>query len=82
MRILVNYSPTEKPFLTQLAAIGAQFNLQFAATSKTLTPGELEAKANLGHCSAILIVNQDTLANLEILHSTVPAKFRYQAPAQ
>ena len=64
MRILVNYSPTEKPFLTQLAAIGAKFNLQFAATSKTLTPGELEAKANLGHCSAILIVNQDTLSNL------------------
>lgn len=64
MRVLVNYDSTEKKFLTQLAVIGKRYGLDFAATAMDLTPSELMAKAKMGSCSAILLCNEQTLANL------------------
>lgn len=64
MRVLVNYSSTEKNMLPVLAALGKRLNLTFAATSMDLTPSELIAKARMGHCAAILLCNEQTLVNL------------------
>ena len=64
MRVLVNYSSTEKNFLPVLAALGKRQDITFAATSMDLTPTELIAKARMGSCSGILVCNEQTLANL------------------
>ena len=64
MRVLVNYSSTEKNFLPVLAALGKRQDITFAATSMDLTPTELIAKARMGSCSGILVCNEQTLANI------------------
>lgn len=64
MRVLVNYDLQEKRYLPQLSVIGNRHGLSFAATYQELTPSELMAKAKMGSCSAILLCNEKTLANL------------------
>lgn len=61
MRILVNYHPTEKDQLSQLAHYLRKAGLQGLSTSATLTPGELVEKAKQASCQAIFLINPDTL---------------------
>ena len=63
MRILVNYQPSEKVYLTQLAYFLKRHNLQALSTSQTLPIGELLQKAKDAHCQAIFLCNPATLAN-------------------
>lgn len=63
MRILVNYTPSEKANLPQLAYFLKQHGLTAASTSVGMTIGELLAKAKLASCEAILLCNEETLRN-------------------
>lgn len=63
MRILVNYDDREKNYLVILQHYIKNLGLQAIATSLTLTPSELVAKAKAASCEAIFLVNEGTLAN-------------------
>ncbi len=63
MRILVNYTASEKGNLTQLAYFLKKHGISAASTSVAMTIGELLAKAKLASCDAILLCNEETLRN-------------------
>ena len=63
MRILVNYSPAEKGHLPILAYLLKKQGIQAVSTAMDCTLGELLEKAKFGQCQAILICNENTLAN-------------------
>lgn len=62
MRILVNYHPSEKALLGQLAYLLKKNGLEAVSTALPCTPTELISKAKIGGASAILICNEETLA--------------------
>lgn len=61
MRILVNYTPSEKPYLSSLAYILKSMGITAVSSAAGMTIGELLHKAKLGNCSAILLCNEETL---------------------
>lgn len=63
MRILVNYHPSEKAFLSQLSYYLKRHDLQALSTAQTLEIGQLLEKAKSANCQAIFLCNQETLAN-------------------
>jgi DNA polymerase I-like protein with 3'-5' exonuclease and polymerase domains len=63
VRILVNYTPSEKSFLPNLAYLLRQQGITAVSSSIAMTIGELLHKAKLGNCSAILLCNEETLRN-------------------
>lgn len=64
MRVLVNLSKEENNYKSQLAFILGKHNVDAVSSSHTLTIGELQAKAKLAQCKAILLCNEETLANV------------------
>jgi DNA polymerase I-like protein with 3'-5' exonuclease and polymerase domains len=63
MRVLVNYTASEKGNLTQLAYLLKKHGISAASTSIGMTIGELMAKAKAASCNAILLCNEETLRN-------------------
>lgn len=63
MKILVNYEPSERNFLPQLAHFLKKAGLQAVSTSQTLEIGEMLSKAKGANCQAILLCNAKTLAS-------------------
>lgn len=76
MRILVNYQSSDQGYLSMLAYLLKQENLEAVSTKQALTFTELQAKAKLGKADAIMICNQATLAN--IAPSTSPSLDEYR----
>lgn len=64
MKILVNYEPAEKQFLTQLNYFIKNAGHTAVASSAVHEVGELLQKAKLASCDAIFLVNEGTLRNL------------------
>lgn len=64
MQILVNYDPSEKANLTQLAYHLKSHGITAVSSSMVMTIGELLAKAKVGNAQAILLCNEGTLRNL------------------
>jgi DNA polymerase I-like protein with 3'-5' exonuclease and polymerase domains len=63
MRLLVNYGKEDKGYLPALAYILKARNIQAVSTATTCTIGELQAKAEMAGCDAILLCNVETLRN-------------------
>lgn len=61
MRILVNHSSQDKPYLNSLAYHLRNHGLTAVSTGHDLTIGELINKAKLASCEAILLCNEATL---------------------
>lgn len=68
MRILVNYTPTEKQYLGGLAYLLKQMGINAVSSSAGMTVGELLQKAKTTGCTAILLCNEETL------HQCVPGE--------
>lgn len=64
MRVLVNYSKSDKPHLAQLAHILRNAGVTALSTVKDLTIGELLEQAKQTSCDAILCCNEQTLRYL------------------
>lgn len=64
MRVLVNYSKSDKPHLASLAYILRQAGVTALSTVKDLTIGELLGQAKQASCDAILCCNEQTLRYL------------------
>lgn len=64
MQVLVNLGKDEEPYISQLAMILRSQGLQALSTKRTLTLEELLSLAKRSGCSAILLSNEETLANL------------------
>lgn len=63
MRILVNYHPSEKKYIPQLAYYLKRHNLQAMTTALPLEIGQLLDKARAMNAQGILLCNPETLAN-------------------
>ena len=61
MRVLVNYSKSDKAYLPQLAHVLKNAGVTALSTAKDLTIGELLAQARSTNCNAILLSNDQTL---------------------
>lgn len=64
MRVLVNYDPKEKPYLSLLAYALKGAGLQAFSTVATMTMSELMNKADVVAADAVLVCNPSTLQNL------------------
>lgn len=63
MRILVNYDRKDQSYLTILQYHIKQRGYEAIATSSELTLADMVMKAKSSHCDAILLCNEQTLAN-------------------
>lgn len=64
MRILINHSTEDRPYLAALIPLLKENFLSGVATNKKYTIGELQKAAAAQHCDAILLSNQGTLQEL------------------
>lgn len=64
MRILLNYDKSEKEYLSSLAYILRQLNIDAVSTAKNLTISELMAYAKQTGCSFVVCNNEQTLRYL------------------
>lgn len=62
MRIMVNYSPSDRARLDQLAYLLSNRGISAVSTSHDLTIGQLLSKAKSASCNAILLSNPVTLS--------------------
>lgn len=62
MRVLLNYSQDDRPYLDQLAYLLNQHGVNAFSTAHDMTLGELMAKAKMANCDAILLCNEATLS--------------------
>lgn len=61
MKILVNYNPADKAYLSALAYILRDYGVTAVSSANGHTIGELLEKAKRAGCSAILLCNDETL---------------------
>jgi DNA polymerase I-like protein with 3'-5' exonuclease and polymerase domains len=64
MRVLLNYSLAEKPYVGMVAAILKRHGVAAISTAKTLTITTMNETAAQMKCNAVLCVNEKTLANI------------------
>lgn len=64
MRVLVNYEVGEKRYLDVLGYVLKQAGHIAVSSTMAHSPTELMKKAALGSCDAVILINEETLANL------------------
>lgn len=61
MRVLVNYQLSDKPYISMLAVILRDANIQAMSTAQAMSRQELMHKAKMASAEAVVIINEATL---------------------
>lgn len=64
MKVLLNYNKEERDYLSVIAHIFQGMGIQAVSTSQNMQLMELQAKAKMAGCQAILMCNTQTLRNM------------------
>ena len=64
MRLLLNWSKKEQPYLGMIQHVAKQLCFEVIGTSSVLSIGQLMNMAEVAKCKGVFMVNEETLANL------------------